>query len=113
MNRFSSNVNTKCHPLTEFGLKDIECVCAFNNTKEVLGWNAAWGLPKEKEMAIEKGSVFFFKYNGDDVEGLLQSLKDVEIKGIGLRKEEGFGRVYICDSFHIDSIPRNWITGEM
>jgi CRISPR-associated protein Csx10 len=99
--------------MEEFGLKDIEYVCAFNTTKEVLGWNAAWGLPKEKERAIEKGSVFFFKYNGDDVEGLLQSLKNVEMNGIGLRKEEGFGRVYICDSFHIDNVPRNWMTGEM
>ncbi len=85
-------------------------VCAFNNAKEEYGWNAAWGLPKEKELVIEKGSVFFFKYEGSDVKGLLSRLKDVEMKGIGLKTEEGFGRVYICDSFHIDNVPRNWLS---
>jgi CRISPR-associated protein Csx10 len=99
--------------MEEFGLKDIKLVCAFKNIKEVLGWNAAWGLPKERELAIEKGSVFFFSYEGNNVDGLLRSLKDVDIKGIGLRREEGFGKVYICDSFHISNLPRNWATKEV
>lgn len=97
----------------EFDLDNVECICAFNAVREILGWNAAWGLPKEKELAIEKGSVFFFKFEGDDVERLLRSLKDIERKGIGLRKEEGFGRAYICDSFHLTNVPENWISKVM
>jgi len=110
--RYKSTIDENCL-MEEFGLKDIELVCAFNNTKAISGWNAAWGLPKERELVIEKGSVFFFKYNSDDVEGLLCSLKDIEVKGMGLRREEGFGRVYICDSFHVNNVPENWLSEEV
>ena len=109
--RYKSAIDESCL-MDEFGIADIKLVCTFNNIKEISGWNAAWGLPKEGELAIEKGSVFFFRYKGDDVEGLLRRLKDVEMKGIGLRREEGFGKVYICDSFHIGNLPSDWITKE-
>ena len=101
--RYKSAIDEK-YLMEEFGLKDIQSVCAFHSTKEALGWNSAWGLPKEKELAVEKGSVFFFRFNGNDIRGLLRSLQQMEIKGIGLRTEEGFGRVYICDSFHVNNI---------
>jgi CRISPR-associated Csx10 family RAMP protein len=91
----------------EFELDNVECICAFNAVRGILGGNAAWGLPKDKEQAIEKGSVFFFKCNAEQ-ENLLESLKQIEKEGVGLRREEGFGRVYICDPFHINNVPENW-----
>ncbi len=91
----------------EFNLDNVKCVCAFNSTREVLSWNVAWGLPKEKERAIEKGSTFFFKCNAEQGD-ILEILKEMEMNGIGLRREEGFGRIYICDPFHIDNAPGNW-----
>jgi len=91
----------------EFGLDNVELLCAFNSTREVLGWNAAWGLPKEMEMAIEKGSAFFFKCDTEQ-ENLCELLKQIELRGVGLRREEGFGRVYVCDPFHIKHLPQNW-----
>jgi CRISPR-associated protein Csx10 len=91
----------------EFNMDNVKCICAFNAVREIPGWNAAWGLPKEKELAIEKGSVFFFKFDAEQ-ENLLETLKQIEMKGIGLRREEGFGRVYICDPFHINNVPENW-----
>lgn len=103
--RYQSNID-KQYLKEEFNLDHVELICAFNSTSEILGWNAAWGLPKEKELAIEKGSTFFFKCDVKQ-EDLLDTLKQIEIKGIGLRKEEGFGRVYVCDPFHIDYLPQN------
>lgn len=88
----------------EFNLDNVEFISAFNSTREILGWNAAWGLPKEKELAIEKGSTFFFKCDADQ-KNLLETLEQIEIEGIGLRREEGFGRVYVCDPFHIENLP--------
>jgi hypothetical protein len=51
--------------------------------------------------AIEKGSVFIFsvKTLNDDT---LNKVYDFETKGIGKRTGEGFGRLSICDPFHID-----------
>jgi len=91
----------------EFNLDNVELICAFSSTREILGWNAAWELPKEKELAIEKGSTFFFKCDAEQ-ENLLGTLKQIEIEGVGLRREEGFGRAYVCDLFHIENLPQNW-----
>lgn len=91
----------------EFNLDNVELLCAFNSTREILGWNVAWGLPKETEMAIEKGSTFFFKCDAKQ-ENLCETLKQIELEGVGLRREEGFGRVYICDTFHTEYLPQNW-----
>ena len=90
-----------------FNMDNVECICAFNAVREILGWNAAWGLPKEKEVAIEKGSVFFFKCDAEQ-KNTLDTLKQMEKEGVGLRREEGFGRVYVCDPFHINNVPENW-----
>jgi CRISPR-associated protein Csx10 len=104
--RYKSCIDEACLK-EEFNMDNVKCICAFNAVREILGWNAAWGRPKEKELAIEKGSVFFFKFNAEQ-ENPLETLKQIEEKGIGLRREEGFGRVYICDPFHIKNVPENW-----
>jgi CRISPR-associated protein Csx10 len=100
--RYKSCIDEACLK-EEFNMDNVKCICAFNAVREILGWNAAWGLPKEKELAIEKGSVFFFKFNAEQ-ENPLETLKQIEEKGIGLRREEGFGRVYICYIFVTHSI---------
>lgn len=91
----------------EFNLNNVKLICAFNSTREILGWNAAWQVPKEKELAIEKGSTFFFKCDAGQ-KNLLETLKRIEIEAVGLRREEGFGRVYVCDPFHIANLQQNW-----
>lgn len=104
--RYKSYIDEACLK-EEFNMENVECVCAFSAVREILGWNAAWGLPKDKEQAIEKGSVFFFKCDAEQ-ENLLESLKQIEKEGVGLRREEGLGRVYVCDPFHINNVPENW-----
>lgn len=70
----------------------------------VSGWNSAWGLPKEDELALAPGSVLAY---GVDLQAaqvaedeLYARLSLLEEQGIGERKAEGFGRVTICDPFH-------------
>jgi hypothetical protein len=46
------------------------------------------------------GSVFLFRYQGEDLEGLKAKLNLLLIEGIGLRAEEGLGRIAICDPLH-------------
>ncbi|MBT9174767.1 MAG: hypothetical protein DDT22_00428 [candidate division WS2 bacterium] len=91
----------------EFDLDNVKLICAFNSMRAILGWNTAWGLPKEKELAIEKGSTFFFSCAAEG-KNLIGTLKRIETEGIGLRREEGFGRVFVCDPFHIENLPQDW-----
>lgn len=65
------------------------------------GWNAAWGLPKDTELATKKGSVLLFSLPKVTVQTKLYSrLVDLERNGIGEKCSEGYGRINICDEFH-------------
>ena len=77
----------------------IELVRSFSNYDYVSGWNTAWGLPKEIDLATRIGSVFVF--HTSDIESWKQHLKELEDNGIGNRREEGFGQILICDPFHL------------
>jgi len=67
----------------------------------VRGWQSSWQLPKPEDTAIGMGGVCLFRYTGDDMQGLTVYLNRLMIDGIGLRRSEGFGRIHICDPFHI------------
>jgi CRISPR-associated Csx10 family RAMP protein len=79
---------------------DLTLVGKVAKMTTVRGWQAAWGLPKPDDMALAAGSVFLFRYQGQDVSGLNVYLTQVARYGIGLRRQEGLGAVSICDSVH-------------
>lgn len=64
------------------------------------GWNHKAGLPKADELAISMGSVFLYQVPSGRKDDLIPALKALEENGVGIRKNEGFGVVYICDPFH-------------
>ena len=64
----------------------------------VEGWDARSGMPKWRDTALAKGSSVRLELN--DTGGLAQSLAEVERIGIGLRRNEGFGRVVFNHLFH-------------
>lgn len=69
------------------------------------GWNSALKLPKEDELAISDGSVFLFHTSQTllDAErnNLIEKFNIIEQRGIGERRNEGFGKIRICDEFHL------------
>jgi len=67
----------------------------------IRGWNAAWGLPKPDDSATAMGSVFLYQFTGDRVDELTAFLQNLMDSGIGLRTEEGFGRVSVCNPLHL------------
>ncbi|MBU0567810.1 CRISPR-associated RAMP protein Csx10 [bacterium] len=75
------------------------------STHFVAGWNTALKLPKEDAVAISKGSVFLFRIDRtlSDTEktNLAQMLELIEQAGIGERCNEGFGKIRVCDEFHL------------
>jgi CRISPR-associated protein Csx10 len=75
----------------------------YQNTSmmRVIGWNGTWNTPRVQEYAIDTGSVFLFSSQNAE-QGLLDALFRLEQEGIGLRRAEGFGRICISDTFHME-----------
>ncbi|MBI2840800.1 MAG: hypothetical protein HYX75_20980 [Acidobacteria bacterium] len=67
----------------------------------IKGWNWAWGMAKPEELGVARGSVFLFRYRGGGQEELARRLARVSAEGIGLRRQEGFGSVSVCDPLHV------------
>ena len=70
------------------------------DTVAVGGWNAATGLPKERAMAIRRGSAFLYRYRHDDHDTVVAALALAETCGVGERRAEGYGRIRVSDPFH-------------
>ncbi len=70
----------------------------------VRGWQSSWGLPKPEDTAVSMGGVYLFRYEGDEKAGLRKFLRNLQIKGLGLRCAEGFGSMTVCDSIHIQEV---------
>ncbi|MGC8950159.1 RAMP superfamily CRISPR-associated protein [Chloroflexus sp.] len=66
---------------------------AFSAVRTVDSFNATLGLPRARDIAIVAGSSVRLSFKGIELDDLIQRLKEVENRGIGLRREEGFGRV--------------------
>jgi CRISPR-associated Csx10 family RAMP protein len=68
--------------------------------QKIRGWQSRWGLPKPDDLGLSMGSVFLFRYRDKDLKDLKGYLNRLLIEGIGLRREEGFGRISVCDPLH-------------
>lgn len=69
---------------------------SFINTGKLEGFNIINGIRKVDELIFSKGSVFTYTIEGNDYLKFKEKLIKIEKKGLGLRKNEGFGRVGIC-----------------
>jgi hypothetical protein len=78
----------------------ITLVLKVIKTQIIKGWNNAWKMAKADDIATSIGSVFLFKYDGSDIAGLTEYLTKLKKDGIGLRTEEGFGQILVCNPFH-------------
>ncbi|OQX55444.1 MAG: hypothetical protein B5M53_04140 [Candidatus Cloacimonas sp. 4484_209] len=76
------------------GVEVEEVFNTYVKTKNIDGFNAHLGLPKWRDCAIAAGTSIGFKIK--DVESnneIIERFKELEERGIGLRRNEGFGRV--------------------
>lgn len=73
---------------------DVRVIGSYVRSKNVDGFNAHLGLPKWRDIAMCAGSTVGFSVNeACDSDGLLKRLEELEKTGIGIRREEGFGKV--------------------
>ena len=102
--RYRGVINEKLlQELLNISADSFALICQNADTRQILGWNELWGMPRTKEVAIDTGSVFLFATTIEEekaLEELLKALFELEQAGIGRRKAEGFGRICISDQFH-------------
>jgi len=87
-------------PQLELDLEGVQLVAQFTKAKTIRGWQSSWGLPKHDDIGFTMGTVFLFRYSGSSQQSLNQYLGAKLISGIGLRREEGFGKISICNPVH-------------
>lgn len=66
----------------------------FVTLEKLKGYNIVNNVRKADELIITKGSVLTYSYN--NLDDILENLVNVEEKGIGLRRKEGFGIISVC-----------------
>ncbi|HOV91199.1 MAG TPA: RAMP superfamily CRISPR-associated protein [Syntrophorhabdaceae bacterium] len=66
----------------------VEIIKAFIRSEPYEGYNSVWRLKKPSDMCISAGSCLLIKAEGE----ALTRLRELELKGIGQRTNEGFGR---------------------
>ncbi|MEC4812254.1 MAG: RAMP superfamily CRISPR-associated protein [Scytonema sp. PMC 1069.18] len=82
-------------PLTKeiekiLGVK-LHPIRSYANSTLVGGFNRKWGLPLPQVAAFAAGSVFVF----EELDITPDAIRDIEARGIGERRNEGFGRIAI------------------
>ncbi len=85
--------------VTDIENNGLKLEVAYSSYGYVSGWNNAWGLMKDIELTTNKGGLYLFSIN--NLDGYIKSLAKLELYGIGEKTTEGFGRVKICDTFHL------------
>ena len=80
----------------------VRWVAAMTRHERLRGWNAAHGLPRQDEWAVARGAVYVYHFQGasEEREALIRKLAALSEDGVGLRRNEGFGRVVVSDDFH-------------
>lgn len=79
--------------LPEQAVVTVDNVRSFGITRAVDAFNAKLGLPRARDVALAAGSSVRLSFSGLELAELQARLARAEAQGIGLRRDEGFGRV--------------------
>ena len=86
-------------PIADCPGSNIRSLSAVTRHEMIRGWQAAHGLPKADEYALVSGAVYAYEYQGQ-LDWLWNKLDYLRRTGVGLRRNEGFGDVFIGVPFH-------------
>lgn len=77
---------------------------SFSAVRPVDAFNAKLGLPRARDIALAAGSSVRLSFTGIELDELVTILEKAENQGIGLRRDEGFGRVAFNHPVHDKSL---------
>lgn len=78
------------------GVQNLKIKTAATSVRKVCGYNRTWGLHIPSVSMYEKGSVFHLTFDGTCT---ADSKKRLMLQGIGIRKNEGFGRILFLKDY--------------
>lgn len=78
------------------GLRDLRIEACATNMVGICGYNRQWGARVPSAVMYDKGSIFRFTFTGCLSK---EKLFEIENEGLGMRKNEGFGRVLFLKNF--------------
>lgn len=80
----------------ELGVEELEIKFCSTSVVDVKGYNSIWGVRTPSAAMYEQGSVFHLQYKGILTR---EKMAAVCSRGIGIRLNEGFGRVLFLDHY--------------
>lgn len=80
----------------KMGVADLHIMFCSTSTMDMRGYNHKWGTRTPSTVMYEQGSVFHLGYSGTLTTEKMRALCD---QGIGIRLNEGFGRVLFLDRY--------------
>lgn len=89
--QFAVDPELLCRVLSRHAGVTLKLEDAFLKTSVIGGFNRTWGLPLPQALAVRMGSVLVFQALPDDYD--FTQLDQLERRGIGERRAEGFGRI--------------------
>lgn len=89
---------------SELELENVRLAAAMSEEILVGGYNKKWGVRIPQHIALKKGSVL--KYIFDKGTITKEKLNKIQLKGYGLRTEEGYGRFIIMPNLTINVISK-------
>ncbi len=78
------------------GVENLKIAFCSTSTVDVKGFNRVWGSKIPSVVMFEQGSVFKLTFDGTLTS---ERIVDISQKGIGIRKNEGFGQVLILEDY--------------
>ena len=87
----------------ELEIENVRLAAAMNEEILVGGYNKKWGVRIPQHLALKKGSILKYTFDGAIDR---EKLQNIQLKGYGLRTEEGYGRFIILPSLMINVIEK-------
>ncbi|TWG30825.1 RAMP superfamily CRISPR-associated protein [Geobacillus sp. C56-T2] len=88
--------------LTGVEFPGVKLVYRHVELRRVYGWNQKWNVALDEQIAVKAGSSYLYIVSGRESEDFwIEQLERLEQSRIGKRIHEGFGRLRVCDSFHV------------
>lgn len=81
---------------------------AVQSTRWIGGWDALRGIPREPQLTVQQGAVWVYRVPRTDLDAAVRWWLHQEEEGLGERRSEGFGHVYLLHPLHRGKEERIW-----
>lgn len=80
----------------------MSLAAAFQSTRWIGGWDELRRLPRRPQLAVAQGSVWVYTVPRAEADRAIAWWLDVERRGIGDRRNEGYGQVNLLHPLHLE-----------